>query len=235
VSSLEQRLHELGRELAFPPEPDLAPRVRERVHGRPFPWRAVAVAFAVVVVAVAVAFAVPPARSAILRWFHLGGAKVERVETLPRARERSQASQLGRPLPLAEAEQRVGFELALPPLDRKPERAYVIGDSIATVLLRAHGKTVLLSEFPSVGDEQALKKLAVNATVIDPVEVRGEPGLWLEGTPHVLTWIDRETGYRERPILITGNVLLWVHDGVTLRLEGRLTKAQALALARSIR
>jgi hypothetical protein len=135
---------------------------------------------------------------------------------------------------LAEAERRVGFELALPPLDREPERAYVIGDSIATVLLRSHGRTVLLSEFPSFG-EDAMKKLAVNATVIEAVDVRGKPGLWIQGAPHVLTWMDRETGYRERPILVKGNVLLWLNGGQTLRLEGRLSKAQALDLARSIR
>jgi hypothetical protein len=233
VSSLEHRLHELGRELAFPPEPDLASRVRERVHGRPFPWRAVALAFAVVVLAVAVAFAVPPARSAILRWFHLGGASVELVDTLPDAAERPQAAGLGRPVPLSEAEDRVGFDLLLPP-GRKPERAYVIGDSVASVLLRFRGKTVLLSEFPSFGGE-ALKKLSVNATVIEPARVGRAEGLWIQGAPHVLTWIDRETGYRERPILIRGNVLLWLHGGLTLRLEGRLSKAQALELARSIR
>jgi hypothetical protein len=136
-------------------------------------------------------------------------------------------------VPLSQAGRQVGFELVLPPLDRKPERAYVIGDSVASVLLQAHGKTVLLSEFPSLGGEVALKKLAVNATVIDPVVVRGKPGLWLEGAPHVLTWMDRDTGYRERPILVRGNVLLWLHDGLTLRLEGRLSKRQALELARS--
>jgi hypothetical protein len=235
VSALEQRLHELGRELAFPPEPDLAPRVRERVHGRPFRWRAVAVAFAVVVLAVAAAFAVPQARSAILRWFHLGGATVERVATLPPARERSLTRDLGRPLPLSEAERRIGFDLVLPPLDHKPARAYVIGDSVATVLLRSHGRTVLLSQFLSVGDQEMLKKLSGNATVIEPVDVRGDPGLWLEGAPHVLAWIDRATGYRERSIRIRGNVLLWVHGGLTLRLEGRLSEAQAIELARTIR
>lgn len=235
MSTLEQRLQELGRELAFPPEPNLALRVREQVHGRPFPWRAVAVAFAVVVLAVAAAFAVPQARSAILRWFHLGGATVERVETLPPASERSLTRGLGRPLPLAAAERRIGFDLLLPPLDRNPARAYVIGDSVATVLLRSHGRTVLLSQFLSAGDESMLKKLTVNATVIEPVDVRGDPGLWLEGAPHVLAWIDRATGYQQRPVRIRGNVLLWVHGGLTLRLEGRLSKAQALELAGSIR
>jgi hypothetical protein len=235
VSALEQRLHELGRELAFPAEPDIALRARARARGKPFPWRAVTVAFAAFAVAVAVAFAVPAARSAILRWFHLGGASVQLVDTLPKAEERPAAGGLGRPVSLAEAERQVGFELVLPALDRKPERAYVIGNSIASVLLRSHGKTVLLSEFPTFGGEEALKKLAVNSTVIDPVAVRGGPGLWLEGAAHVLTWMDRETGYRSRPILIRGNVLLWLRDGLTLRLEGPLSKAQALELARSIR
>jgi hypothetical protein len=235
VSALEHRLHELGHELAFPPEPDLAARARARARGKPFPWRALAVAFAVVALAVAVAFAVPPARSAILRWFHLGGASVELVDTLPRAKERPAAGGLGRPVPLSQAAEQVGFELVLPALDRRPERAYVIGNSIASVLLRSHGRTVLLSEFPTFGGEEALKKLAVNTTVIDPVVVRGRSGLWLEGAPHVLTWMDRDTGYRARPILIRGNVLLWLHDGLTLRLEGRLSKRQALELARSIR
>lgn len=235
MSAVEQRLTELGRELAFPPEPDLASRARASARGKPFPWRAAALAFVAVVAAVAIAFAVPPARSAILRFFHLGGATVERVKTLPQARERTLARGLGRPLPLPQAEDQVGFDLALPPLDRRPERAYVIRDSVATVLLRSHGRTVLLSEFPSLGGEEALKKLAVNATVIDPVQVRGRAGLWLEGAPHVLTWIDRDTGYRERPVLVRGNVLLWLRGGLTLRLEGRLSKAQALELARSIR
>jgi len=235
VSALEQRLHELGRDLAFPPEPELASRARARARAKPFPWRAVAVAFAAVAVAVAVAFAVPPARSAILRFFHLGGASVELVDTLPKAQERPAAGGLGRPVPLSQAEQQVGFKLVLPPLDRRPERAYVIGNSVASVLLRSHGRTVLLSEFPTFGGEEALKKLAVNSTVIDPVTVRGRPGLWLEGGAHVLTWMDRETGYQSRPILIRGNVLLWLRGGLTLRLEGRLSKAQALELARRIR
>jgi hypothetical protein len=188
----------------------------------------------VLAAAVATAFAVPQARSAILRWFHIRGASVELVETLPPAAERSQAGGLGRPVPLAEAEQRLGFDLVLPPLAHDPERAYVIGDSVATVVLRTHGVTVLLSEFDSYG-EQALKKLAQRGSLVEPASVRREPGLWLEGAPHTLTWIDRDTGYRERSILIRGNVLLWLHGGLTLRLEGRVTKADALELARSIR
>lgn len=236
MSTLEQRLVELGHDLEFPPEPDLASRERARApaRGKPFPWRAGAVAFAVVVAAVAIAFAVPQSRSAILRFFHIRGATVELVDTLPPANERAQAAGLGRPVTLAEAGRQVGFDVALPPLDNQPARAYVIGDSVASVVLRSHGRTVLLSQFRSTGEE-ALKKLAVDKTRIEWTQVGGRPALWLEGGPHVLQWIDRDTGYRERPIRIHGNVLLWLRGGLTLRLEGRLSKAQALELARGIR
>ena len=41
MNGLERQLQELGQELAYPPEPDLAPAVLARLHRRPFPWRRV--------------------------------------------------------------------------------------------------------------------------------------------------------------------------------------------------
>jgi hypothetical protein len=238
MSALELRLRALGPSLELPAEPDLAPGVIERLEGgrRPVPWRrGLVLAFALVALAVGAAFAVPQARSAILRFFHLGGATVIRVETLPSAVERPRAGGLGRPLSLPEAEQQVGFHLLLPPFKGgEPQRVYVLGDSLATVIVRAHGRTVLLSEFPSFG-AQGLKKLAFGKTVIEPVQVGGHDGLWLEGGTHTMTYFDRSLGFREQTVLIHGNVLLWLRGDLTLRLEGKLTKAQALALARRVR
>jgi hypothetical protein len=232
MSELELQLTALGRELDFPREPDLAPAVRERLEGRrPFPWRAVAVAFAVVVLAVGAAFAVPPARSAILRFFHLGGESVQRVQTLPSAVERSQAGGLGSPLSRSEAERRVGFRLVLPPLEGDgPRRVYLLGDTLATVVLHAYGHPVLLSEFQSSHPE-FLQKLVVEP--VEPVRVNGARGLWVKGV-HTLSYFNARLGFRERPVKIHGNVLLWVRGPLTLRLEGRLTKEQALALARRV-
>jgi hypothetical protein len=236
TNELEARLVALGPELELPPEPDLAPAVRSRLGARrPFPWRAAAIAFAVLVLAVGAAFAVPQARSALLRFFHLGGATVERVDTLPNAVERRQAGGLGVPLTRAEAERRVGFRLALPPFHGgQPARVYVLHDSLATVVLHAHGKTALLSEFLSSGEGE-LKKLTSDVTSIEPASVNGEPGFWLEGGPHVLSYIDPQTGYRSVPVRIRGNVLLWTRGERTLRLEGKLTKVQALRIARATR
>ena len=230
MSELERRL--LALEIDVPEAPDLAAAVLARVEGRPFPWRrTVVLAIALLAVAIAAAFAVPQARTSILHFFHLGGATVERVQTLPPAVERSG---LGRPTSLAGARRAVGLPLALPPLERKPARAYVLDDAVATVVLQAHGQPVLLSEFRST-DEAYLKKLVGGSTIVEPLRLRGELGLWIEGAPHTLSYIDRSGRFRERTILIRGNVLLWLHGPLTLRLEGMLTKAQAFRLAGRIR
>jgi hypothetical protein len=80
---LEQRLVELGREVEWPETPrfdlgfDARPARRR--------WlRPLAIALAVAVVAFGAVLAVSPgARSALLELFHLEGATIELVETLP--------------------------------------------------------------------------------------------------------------------------------------------------------
>jgi hypothetical protein len=235
VNDLERRLQTLGAEVEFPPEPDLTGAVLARLERRPFPWRRVGVvALAVLALAVATAFAVPQARSTILRWFHLRGATVELVQTLPPADERSQAGGLGRPLERDRAERLLGFRLALPPLDGPPRRVYVLDGVLATVVLHAYGRPILLSEYRA-GGYDLLKKLAYNRSVIESAQVNGERGLWLTGPPHALTYVDRTGEVRTRTVLIHGNVLLWTRGELTLRLEGRLSKAQALRIARQTR
>ena len=229
MSSLEQRLQALGRELAFPPEPELA--ANARVTTRSFLWRWVALAAAII--ALATAFSVPSARTSILRFFHIEGATVERVETLPPAQERSRAGGLGRRMSLHEAERFLGFHLLLPPLAAEPP-AYLLDGVLATVILRVDGRPVLLSEY-AARDYGLLKKSVGDKAVVEPVRVAGEPGLWLEGPPHTLTYFSASGEFRQRTVKIHGNVLLWTHGPVTVRLEGRISKAQALRVARRIR
>lgn len=231
MSGLEARLEELRGELTFPPAPDLAPAVLARTQRKPFPWRRVGVAVALALVAVAAAFAVPQARTAILQFFHLGGATVVRVDTLPQATERSRAAGLGVPVSLVEAQRRTGLRLVFPPGER-PQRAYVLGDALATVVLEAHGKPVLLSEFSSFGPG-SLRKLVTQESRVEPGRVGGAEALWLEG-PHAFEYFG-SNGFHQAPVREHGNVLLWLRGPLTLRLEGPLTKAQALELARRTR
>jgi hypothetical protein len=220
--SLEQQLRSVRVE--WPETPALRPELVARRRSR----RALVLALAVLVLAVAIAFAVPPARSALLRFFHLRGVTVERVNTLPQAFRRSLQAGLGAERTLAEAARVAGFAPALPPaVDIR--RAYARPGVIAMPL----GGGRLLSEL-SAADLGLSKKFASQATRIEPVQVNGDDGIWLEGGEHVLVYLNADGTPVVQTLRLAGNTLVWQHRGLTYRLEGPLTKAQALKLAESI-
>jgi hypothetical protein len=236
MTELERALVELGRELDFQPEPDLVPTVRARLERRRFAFapsrRALTAAVALVVVAFGIAMAVPQARSAILDFFHIGAATVERVDTLPPAEERPLAAGLGPLLPRREAEVRAQLAIRLPDLGGpKPKRFYAQPGLIAT-LLDYRGKPVLLAE---MRDDQVgiVKKFAGAGTTVEPVQL-GDFALWIEGGEHLIRW--HFGGGEEKRIetRLAGNVLIWLDRATTFRLEGDLNKGQMLELARHI-
>lgn len=227
MTELERALVALGRELDLPSEPDLRSRVRERIERRPRGRRALVLVLALLV-ALGIALAVPDARSAILRFFHIGAVTIERVETLPAARGRSLAAGLGPPLSLRAAEARSGLRLVL--TGPRPDSFYAQPGLIAT-LLQYRGKPVLLAELQ--GDQTGIsKKLAGPDTRVEPADVGGF-ALWLEGGKHVLTW-QTPAGETQLQRRLAGNVLLWAVGERTFRLEGALSKGQMEELGRQI-
>lgn len=216
MTELERALVTLGRELDFPATPDVWPRIADRLQRRR--WQRPAVfAVALGVVALAIAFAVPPARSAILRFFHIGSVTVEQVTTLPPAQTQPFATGLGPPV----AQPTVKVP------DGTTATAYYRRPGLAAALLRVDGKTVLYAQLR--GDQMGFaKKVAGPTTHLDQVRL-GEFGLFLSGAPHVLMWDSGNVQTR-----LAGNVLIWLDRGVTYRLEGPLDKSQMLLLARKI-
>ena len=228
MTELERALFALGRELDIPPEPDLRSRVRERIERKPR-YRRVAVLALALLVALGIALAVSPARSAILRFFHIGAVTIERVETLPAAREHSLAAGLGPALSLHDAEARSGVPLVL--AGPRPRRFYAQPGLIAS-LLQYRGKPVLLAELQ--GDQMGVSKKFVGpATRVEPAPI-GSFGLWLEGGKHVLTWAAASGGIRQVERRFAGNVLIWAQGNRTYRLEGGLNMGQMLELGRQI-
>jgi hypothetical protein len=222
MTELERAL--LALDVEFPPEPNLLPAVRARMERRRW-QRPLVFAIALAVVAFGIAMAVPDARSAILRFFHIGSVSIERVETLPAAQQRPLTAGLGAPMSRAAAESEAGFSMRLPKGVR-PTQYYVRPGLIAT-MLRVDGKPVLLVEFQ--GDQVSLtKKFAASETNVQPAQI-GEFGLWLTGGRHVMRWGDNALETR-----LAGNVLLWLQDVRTYRLEGELSKEKMLELAREI-
>ncbi|MGH2936469.1 MAG: hypothetical protein ACRDL2_18415 [Gaiellaceae bacterium] len=187
-------------EVAWPETPAFrfeAPRRRRRPV-------AVVVLAAVVIAGV---MAVPQSRGAVLRFLHLRGAVIERVDTLPAAQERPLAAGLGEVVTPARVPW-VFVPHAVPVLHRTPE-------GIVSFLLSLHGQTVLVSEVR--GSSILLKKLAAGATRVEPVP----HGVWLSGAPHVFY-------FPGAPPRLAGNVLLVERGGILVRVEGPgLTKAAA--------
>jgi len=221
MTELERALVALGNELEFPATPDVWPRVQERMQRRRW-FRPAVFAVALGVVAIGIAFAVPPARSAILRFFHLGAATVEQVDTLPPAQQRPLVSGLGAPL---------SHETLKVPSGVTALRFYE-RSGLDAALLRYQGKLVLLAEVR--GDQMGFfKKFTDENTRVESV-VLGEFGVWITGGRHVLLWEFHPNEVHEAETRLAGDVLLWLKDDVTYRLEGDLDKGQMIELARQI-
>jgi hypothetical protein len=227
----DRELHALARYVDFPAERDLAPAVRARLTARPHRRRrALVVALAALVIALAVAFAVPPARSAILRFLHLQGVTIERVDRLPEVKT-SRPLDLGNPLTLGEARRTVHFRPLTSTLLGEPDRITWDGHQ----LWFAYGHTrLLVSQFLASGVPVYIKKVAEPGTTITPVVVKGGRGFFLSGARHFLYLAPTRIILDER-VRLARDVLLWEHGPLTVRLEGEFTLAQALKIARSFR
>ena len=227
----ERELRALAAYVAFPADRDLAPAVRARLTAHPQRRRRVFVAaLAALVLALAVAFAVPPARSAILRFFHLQGVTIERVDRLPEVKT-SRPLDLGKPLTLAEARRTMHFRPLTSRLLGEPDRITWDGHQLWFV----YGHTrLLVSQFLASGVPVYIKKVAEPGTTITPVVVNGGRGFFLSGARHFLYMAPTRL-IRDERVRLARDVLLWEHGPLTLRLEGQLTLAQALGIARSFR
>jgi hypothetical protein len=67
------------------------------------------------------------------------------------------------------------------------------------------------------------------------VSVDGGQGYWLEGAPHVFFYRDASGNIVNDTLRLAGNTLVWVQDGVTIRLEAQVTKERALQIAATFR
>jgi len=230
MNELEQRLTELGGEIAYPATPrfELALDRPARVAR----WRPLGLAFAVLVAVLAGVLAFSPgARSAFLEIFHIRGATVELVETLPDVP--AQRIDFGERVSREEAERRVGFELL--DLGEEPDAIFVRPDGLASVVYGhpAHPRLVL-SQARGALWNGFIKKTAGRGTIIDEVTVEGEPGLFVAGPDHFVMFLDENGLISDERTYLAGTVLLWNRGDRLLRLEGDLTRDEALKLAESV-
>jgi hypothetical protein len=71
-------------------------------------------------------------------------------------------------------------------------------------------------------------------TNLAQVRFDGDWGLWLSGAPHFLYYVDNRGKLLRDTVRLAGNVLIWHHGYVTVRMEGRISEGLALKIARSM-
>ena len=218
--NLEQDLRALP--IAFPDEPDLAPRVLARLERPVRRWWVVPAVAALA--AAGALLAIPQTRAAILDFFRIGGVEVQRVETQPRAPVRPPA--LGREVSFDAARRAVDFPLLAP----SSSIAYVDGP-----MVNLRWKRYVLSQWRGEQLPFAQKQLGPDSQLVG-VEVRGATGLWITGARHEIIYRDPTTGeVVAKSRRSVGNVLIWEAAGITYRLEGARTLADARAVAGNLR
>ena len=189
----------------------------------------VVVALLLVVVGGVMAFA-PGARSAFLELFHIRGATVVRVDELPQVDTRP--PDLGRPVSREEAERRAGFDL----VDLgDPDRIFVRGDAVSLVYGPPAKPRLVLTELRGGLWTGFVKKVGASGTRVEAVTVAGAPGLFVSGDQHFVMFLDENGSVADEQTYLAGTVLLWNRGAVLLRLEGDLSRAEAIGLAESIR
>jgi hypothetical protein len=229
--------------------------VREPATLRPLfrpAWQRVAIAVAAMVAVLTGVLTVSPgAREAVARWLGLRGARLEVVPTLPSAPARplGEGLFLGRRLSLAGAGRSVPYDILVPTLPElgSPDEVYFearVGDGIVSLVYRSRpgippaaetGAALLVTQFRARIDEELIeKKLLGTGTDIEFVTVDGGDGYWLEGRPHVLYFQDPDGVRLEQSVRLAGNVLLWERGDLTLRIEGDITREQAIRIAESM-
>jgi hypothetical protein len=251
VTELERALVSLGGELVFPEAPDVSERVLGRLGTPPqaprrgVKRRALVLAFAVLAVALGAAMAVPQARTAILEFFHLRGATVERVETLPRVPPPSEAAlDLGEPVPGGVTDVKIP-EVLIPTALGRPDAAYTSEEPYGVRLTLVYepgpgisespytGVGVLVSEFVGEGPRRYIEKLADAGTRVEQLQVGPHPAIWLEGGPHVV-FFENDGRVFDDPGRLAGNTLLVERNDVLVRIEGELSRERAVEIAESL-
>ena len=247
MTELERELIALRDEFAWPPTPDLAAAVRERITAEPrararswWPASRLAPALAAVLavlIALGVLLAASSGVRATLRdWLGIGSVRITRVERLPDLAPARQLG-LGRRATVAAANRHLGSPIATVHALGRPDAVYLgEGQPVRVSLVyvaRAGlpagtaGVGALLDELQ--GEQLAfVEKMVAGRVPIVRVRVNGAPGYFIAGRHAVM--LPNEL----RPRL-AGNTLVWARDAVSYRLETGLGLRRALALARSVR
>jgi hypothetical protein len=248
----EAHLTESARHFPYPPTPDLALAVRERLAPTPrVPTarrRQVGWAALLLLALLIVLMAVPGVRAAVLKALRLGAVEIV-LDPTATATQAAQTPTPGPPTPttlvsvldldgettLEQAQAQVRFPIkvpAYPPDLGPPDRVFLqhSGGSVVVLVWFVPGEPdrVRLS-LHLLGPGAFFSK--IEPEVIAETRVGGERALWTDG-PYILL---NRSGSAQQQRLINGHTLIWTVGDLTYRLESDLALEEAVKIGESLR
>ncbi|MEU2611010.1 hypothetical protein ABZ570_05380 [Micromonospora sp. NPDC007271] len=237
MDDLERELSDLAGWLQTPDPPDVAAQVRARLTApvrRRRRWRYLVAVLVALLVAL-----LPPGRAAIAD----AVAGLLRFAGITVATSAEPALPTGTPAPLpaqrpaglAEAQRQVRFPIRLPATLGPPEQVLVADPDptgtcrVATLVYR--GGALRLDAFDGRLDPAFHKQ--AGGPGVEWVQVGGDFAIWVGG-PHTVAYVDRTGALRVETARLAASTLIWQEAGVTYRLEGDLSRDEAIEVANSL-
>jgi len=258
AADLQQRLTLLRAEIDWPATPALEARVLARIAApalvrRPWFQSRWALAAAAVLVVLAALLAYTPSREAIASWINVHTI-FNRVNQLPTpsplpSGPLGKRLGLGNPTTLAQAQSKVSWHIVVPTSLGQPDEVYLQlppeGPPQGEVTLvyksrpglKTAGQTgvaVLITEANGTVDTQIFGKMLGEGTTMEQVTVNGHQSYWISGQPHIFVFLDADGQFRTETTRLATNTLLIDDNRTVIRIEGDLTKAQAVEIAASL-
>ncbi len=255
---LEEALRDVGARLAYPPSADLRSAVLSRIEqggerrGLLDLFRSplsLAPAVATLVLLLVATLAFQPIASSAAEALGLRGITLFRVPEpvrTPGPPGPAFPADAYRVVSLEEASREVGFAVREPTALGRPDAFFVRRTDGAAMAFLYYGSSgipvfasdpigVLVTQLRGTLEAQLLGKTLPPGTTAVELDVNGGRGVWIEGAPHEFFYRAPSGEILADTVRLAGNVLLWEQEGVLMRIEAQVERAQALRIARSMR
>lgn len=236
---LDALLVEVGGDVAFPPTPPMVDEVLAALADRrpSHLARRLRIAIAVAAVVILAVVALPGPRRALAELFGLGGVA---ITTTPELSPAPAAGELtGRAVTPEAAQAAAAFTVLSPEGYGDPAVVRFddgIPGGLVTLAFEAGqgGYGLVITQMLGSVEAPLLEKVVGPDTTVTRVSVGEAGGYWIQGEPHLVIVLDRDGRDRADEPRLVGNTLLFVRDGVTIRVESALDLDGALAVAGSL-
>ncbi len=226
----------------------------EAVRRRPPSWQSRwALSAAAVLLIVAMLLAYTPTREAIAGWLNLH-VNINKVQKLPTPSplppgQLGENLNLGTPVTLEQARAQVTWKVQVPSSLGQPDAVYLkqppSGPSRGEVTLvyaarpdipvsGQTGVSVLVTEARGAVNEAFFQKMLGPDTTVEQVSVGGRGGYWISGSPHAFAFSDASGNFYMETMRLATNTLIFDDGGTIVRIEGNMSRAQAVQIASSL-